>query len=166
MDVTNSSIFQQSPPLATLLGFEPVTSTLTPLIWPQALSILLKVIVVRKGAYPNLIVHSPKRPRHLNTKGVDGHDQSSYLPTPTILDIIVLEIARPSTILPSPTPLPIETTIHYTLAHVTQLDVCPPRRQCGPHKHQVLPFINFISTYTYGDIVDFTDRFDKYVFVS
>ena len=83
------------------------------------LPILLKVIVVKKDVYPNLIVHLLKRPRHLNTKGVDGHDQSSYLPTLTILDIIVLEIARPSTILPSPTPFPIETTIHHTLAHVT-----------------------------------------------
>ena len=143
-----------------------MTSALIPLVGPQVLPILLKVIVVKKDVYPNLIVHLLKRPRHLNTKGVDGHDQSSYLPTLTILDIIVLEIARPSTILPSPTPFPIETTIHHTLAHVTQLDVCPPRRCYGPHKHRVLPFINSISTYTYGDIVDFTDRFDKSVFVS
>ena len=52
-----------SPPPATPLGFEPVTSTLIPLVGPQALPTLLKAIAVRKDAYPNLIVHSPKRPR-------------------------------------------------------------------------------------------------------
>ena len=46
----------------TLLGFEPVTFTLIPLVGPQALPTLLKAIVVRKGAYPSLIVHLPKHP--------------------------------------------------------------------------------------------------------
>ena len=32
-------------------------------VGPEALLTLLKAIVVRKDAYPNLIVHSPKRPR-------------------------------------------------------------------------------------------------------
>ena len=51
-----------SPP-ATPLGFEPVTSALIPLVGPQALPTLLKAIVVRKCAYPSLIVHSHKHPR-------------------------------------------------------------------------------------------------------
>ena len=33
------------------------------IVGPQALPTLLKSIACRKGAYPNLIVHSPKRPR-------------------------------------------------------------------------------------------------------
>ena len=41
-------------------------------VGPQALPTLLKVIAVNKGAYPNLIVHSSKRPRHSNTKGANG----------------------------------------------------------------------------------------------
>ena len=32
-------------------------------VGPHALLTLLKAIAVRKCAYPNLIVHSPKRPR-------------------------------------------------------------------------------------------------------
>ena len=32
------------------------------IVGPQALPTLLKSIAYRKGAYPNLIVHSPKRP--------------------------------------------------------------------------------------------------------
>ena len=50
-------------PLATPLGFEPVASTLIPFVGPQALRTLIKAIVVRKNAYPNLIVHLPKRPQ-------------------------------------------------------------------------------------------------------
>ncbi|KAL6324769.1 hypothetical protein AAG906_018296 [Vitis piasezkii] len=57
----------------------------------------------------------------------------------TISDITVPEIAPPSTTLPSPTHLPIETTMHHTFTHVTQLDVCPPRRRRGPRRHRVLP---------------------------
>ena len=49
-------------PPATPLGFEPVTSTLIPLVGPQALPTLLKTIACRKCAYPTLIVHSSKRP--------------------------------------------------------------------------------------------------------
>ncbi|RVW16828.1 hypothetical protein CK203_098173 [Vitis vinifera] len=37
----------------------------------------------------------------------------------TISDITILEIVSPSTTLPSLTPLPIETTMHHTLTHVT-----------------------------------------------
>ena len=33
------------------------------IVGPQALLTLIKAIAIRKGAYPNLIVHSPKRPR-------------------------------------------------------------------------------------------------------
>ena len=29
--------------------------------------------------------------------------------------------------------------MHHTLTHVTQLDVCPPRRRHGPRRRQVLP---------------------------
>ena len=36
---------------------------------------LLKVIAIRKCAYLNLIVYSPKCPQHWNTKRVDGCDQ-------------------------------------------------------------------------------------------
>ncbi|RVW66257.1 hypothetical protein CK203_066389 [Vitis vinifera] len=57
----------------------------------------------------------------------------------TISDITILEINPPSTTLPSPPPLPIETTMHHTLTHVTQLDVCPPRRRRGPRRRRVLP---------------------------
>ncbi|RVW75039.1 Serine/threonine-protein phosphatase 7 long form-like [Vitis vinifera] len=57
----------------------------------------------------------------------------------TISDITVPEITPPSTTLPSPTRLPIETTMHHTLTHVTQLDVCPPRRRRGPRRRRVLP---------------------------
>ena len=39
-----------------------------------------KSIFVKKGPYPNLIVHSPKCPRHSNIKGVDGRGQPSDLP--------------------------------------------------------------------------------------
>eukprot|EP00261_Vitis_vinifera_P023151 XP_010654924.1 PREDICTED: mucin-2-like [Vitis vinifera] len=57
----------------------------------------------------------------------------------TISDITIPEITPPSTTLPSPTRLPIETTMHHTLTHVTQLDVCPPRRHRGPRRRRVLP---------------------------
>ena len=40
-----------------------MTSTLIPLVGPQALPTILKAIAIRKCAYPNLIVHSPKRLR-------------------------------------------------------------------------------------------------------
>ena len=59
-----------SPP-ATPLGFEPVTSTLIPLVEPQALPTLLKAIACRKVAYPSLIVHSPKRPRRTQGELMD-----------------------------------------------------------------------------------------------
>ena len=59
-----------SPP-ATPLGFEPVTSTLIPLVGLQALLTLLKAIAVRKGAYFTLIVHSPKRPRRTQGELMD-----------------------------------------------------------------------------------------------
>ena len=62
----------------TPLGFELVTSTLIPLVGPQALPILLKEISVRKDAYPSLIAHSPKWPM-ANTKGVYGRGQHSDL---------------------------------------------------------------------------------------
>ena len=55
----------------TFSGFEPVTSTLIPFIGSQVLPTLLQTIVIRKGAYLNLIMHSRKRLRHLNTRGVD-----------------------------------------------------------------------------------------------
>ena len=58
-------------PLATPLGFEPMTLALIPLVGPHALPTLLKVIVVRKGAYPSLIVHSPKRPRRTQGELMD-----------------------------------------------------------------------------------------------
>ena len=60
--MANPPICQQSPPL-TPLGFEPVTLALRPFVGPQTLPTLLKAIAVRKGAYPNLIVHLPKRPQ-------------------------------------------------------------------------------------------------------
>nr|CAN72488.1 hypothetical protein VITISV_020886 [Vitis vinifera] len=63
----------------------------------------------------------------------------SHLLDATISDITIPEITPPSTTLPSPTPLSIETTMHYTLTHATRLDVCPPRRLRGPRKHRVLP---------------------------
>ena len=79
MDVANPPICQQSPPSpATPLGFEPVTSALIPLVGPQALPTLLKSIVVRKGAYPNLIMHSPKRPRQTQGKLMDSINPPIY----------------------------------------------------------------------------------------
>ena len=90
MDVTNPLICQQfSLFLGAPLGFEPVASTLISLVRPQALPTLPKAIVVRKCTYPNLIVHSPKHSRHLNTKEVDGRGQSSDLPT--LIYILILD---------------------------------------------------------------------------
>ena len=40
-------------------------------VGPQALPTLLKAIAVRKGAYPSLIVHSPKHPRRTQGKLMD-----------------------------------------------------------------------------------------------
>lgn len=50
-------------------------------VGPQVLPTLLKAIIVRKSAYPSLIVHSPKLPRHSNVRRVDGCGQPSDLPT-------------------------------------------------------------------------------------
>ena len=66
-----------SPP-ATPLGFKPVTSALIPLIGPQALLTLLKAIACRKGAYPSLIVHSPKRPRRTQGELMDAANPPIY----------------------------------------------------------------------------------------
>ena len=44
----------------------------TKIVGPQALLTLLKAIAVRKGAYPNLIVHSPKRPRQTQGEFMDA----------------------------------------------------------------------------------------------
>ena len=60
-----------SPPPMTLLGFEPLTSFLIPLVGPQMLPTLLKIIIIRKDAYPNLIVHSSKRPWRTQRKLMD-----------------------------------------------------------------------------------------------
>ena len=49
-------------------------------VGPQVLPTLLKAIVVKKSAYPSLIAHSPKRPRHSNVRRVDGRGQPSDLP--------------------------------------------------------------------------------------
>ena len=68
-------------PRTTPMGFKPVTSALIPLVGPHEFSTLLKVIVIKKNTYPNLIMHSLKCPRHLNTRGVDGHSQLFDLPT-------------------------------------------------------------------------------------
>ena len=65
-------------PSATPLGFEPVTSALIPLIGPQALLTLLKAIACRKGAYPSLIVHSPKRPRRTQGELMDAANPPIY----------------------------------------------------------------------------------------
>ncbi|RVW63217.1 hypothetical protein CK203_058954 [Vitis vinifera] len=43
-----------------------------PGVGPQALPTLLKAIVVRKGAYPSLIVHSPKRSRQTQGELMDA----------------------------------------------------------------------------------------------
>ena len=51
------------------------------IVGPQTLPTLLKTIDIRKYAYPNLLVHSPKHSQHSNTRKVDGHDQPSDLPT-------------------------------------------------------------------------------------
>ena len=64
------------PPPMTPLGFKPVTSTLIPLVGPQALPTLLKAIAVRKDAYHNLIVHSPKRPRRTQGELMDTTNPS------------------------------------------------------------------------------------------
>ena len=72
MDAANPLIYQQSPPLATPLGFEPVTLAPIPLVGPQAVPTLLKAIAVKKCAYPNLIVHSPKRPRQTQGELMDA----------------------------------------------------------------------------------------------
>ena len=59
-------------PSMTSLRFEPVTSALIALVGPRALPTLLKTIVVRKDAYPNLIVHSSKRPRRTQGELMDA----------------------------------------------------------------------------------------------
>ena len=41
-------------------------------VGPQALSTLLKAIAIKKDAYPNLIVHSPKRPRQTQGELMDA----------------------------------------------------------------------------------------------
>ena len=64
-----------SPPV-TPLEFELVTSTLISLVGPQTLSTLLKTIVVRKGVYPNLIVHSPKCPQQTQGELMDAINPS------------------------------------------------------------------------------------------
>ena len=38
----------------------------------QALPTLLKAITIKKDAYPNLIVHSPKRPRRTQMELIDA----------------------------------------------------------------------------------------------
>ena len=58
------------------MGFEPVTLALIPLVGPQVLPTLLKAIAVRKGAYPNLIVHSPKRPQQTQGELMDTANPS------------------------------------------------------------------------------------------
>ena len=80
--------------------------------------------------------------------------------------IIILKIASPSTILPSLTPHPIKTTMHHTLTHVSQLDVSPPRGRLGLHKCRVLPpsAPSAPSPPIHGDIPNYIDRFNKYVF--
>ena len=80
MDTQPSDLLTISP-RTTPMGFKPVTSTLIPLVRPQELSTLLKAIVIKKNTYLDLIMHSLKRPRHLNTRGVDGRDQPFDLPT-------------------------------------------------------------------------------------
>ena len=74
----------------TPLGFELVTSALIPLVGPKALPTFIKAIAIRKGAYPNVIVYSPKRPRHSNTKRVDERDQPSDLPTWSSCEMVIL----------------------------------------------------------------------------
>ena len=54
-------------------------------IGPQALPTLLKAISIRKGAYPSLIVHSPKRPQRTQRELMDAVNplicqQRSFLP--------------------------------------------------------------------------------------
>ena len=44
----------------------------------QALPTLLKTIVVKKDAYPNLIVHSPKRPRRTQGELMDATNPPIY----------------------------------------------------------------------------------------
>ena len=46
------------------------------IVGPQALPTLLKSIACRKGAYPNLIVHSPKRPRRTQGELMDTTNPS------------------------------------------------------------------------------------------
>ena len=77
MDATNPPIYQQSPPVIPL-GFEPVTPALIPLVGPQVLSTLLKSIACRKCAYPNLIVHSPKRSRRTQGELMDTVNPPIY----------------------------------------------------------------------------------------
>ncbi|KAL6346342.1 hypothetical protein AAG906_033138 [Vitis piasezkii] len=59
-------------PLATPLGFELVTSALIQFVGPQTQPTLLKAIAYRKCAYPNLIVHSPKRPQRTQEELMDA----------------------------------------------------------------------------------------------
>ena len=47
-------------------------------VGPQALPTLLKAIAVRKCAYPNLIMHSPKRPRQTQGKLMDSINPPIY----------------------------------------------------------------------------------------
>ncbi|KAL6345123.1 hypothetical protein AAG906_013607 [Vitis piasezkii] len=62
------------------------------------------------------------------------------------ISISLHEITPPSTTLPSPTHLPIETTMHRALTHVTQLDVCPPRRCRGPCRRRTWQIAQIDST--------------------
>ena len=62
----------------TPLGFELTTSALIPLVGPQTLPTLLKAIACKKDAYPNLIVHSPKRPRQTQRELMDVTNSPIY----------------------------------------------------------------------------------------
>ena len=47
-------------------------------VGPQTLPTLLKAIACRKGAYPNLIVHSPKRSRRTQEELMDAVNPPIY----------------------------------------------------------------------------------------
>ena len=51
-------------------------------VGPQALPTLLKAIAVRKDAYPNLIVHSPKRPWRTQGEFMDTTNLPIYQQSP------------------------------------------------------------------------------------
>ena len=62
-------------------------------VGPQTLPTLLKAIAVRKYAYPNLIMHSPKHPQRTQGELMDATNPLIPLVGPQALPTLLKEIA-------------------------------------------------------------------------